>query len=31
LLFQKNMSMGRRIALEIKNAINRKKLDKILT
>ncbi|HEY7777313.1 MAG TPA: formate--phosphoribosylaminoimidazolecarboxamide ligase [Nitrososphaeraceae archaeon] len=30
-LFQNNMSMGRRIALEIKNAINKRKLDKVLT
>lgn len=31
LLFKNNMSMGRRIALEIRNAINKRKLDKVLT
>jgi 5-formaminoimidazole-4-carboxamide-1-(beta)-D-ribofuranosyl 5'-monophosphate synthetase len=30
-LFENGMSMGRRIALEIKNAINKRKLDTILT
>jgi 5-formaminoimidazole-4-carboxamide-1-(beta)-D-ribofuranosyl 5'-monophosphate synthetase len=30
-LFQNGMSMGRRIALEIKNAINKRKLDVVLT
>jgi 5-formaminoimidazole-4-carboxamide-1-(beta)-D-ribofuranosyl 5'-monophosphate synthetase len=31
LLFKNNMSMGRRIALEIRNALNKRKLDKVLT
>jgi 5-formaminoimidazole-4-carboxamide-1-(beta)-D-ribofuranosyl 5'-monophosphate synthetase len=31
LLYGNNMSMGKRIALEIKNAIESKQLDKILT
>lgn len=30
-LFQNGMSMGRRIALEIKNAISKRKLDRVLT
>ena len=30
-LFKNNMSMGRRIALEIRNALNKRKLDKVLT
>jgi 5-formaminoimidazole-4-carboxamide-1-(beta)-D-ribofuranosyl 5'-monophosphate synthetase len=30
-LFQNRMSMGRRIALEIKNAISKRKLDRVLT
>jgi 5-formaminoimidazole-4-carboxamide-1-(beta)-D-ribofuranosyl 5'-monophosphate synthetase len=30
-LFKNNMSMGRRIALEIRNALNKKKLGKVLT
>ena len=31
LLFKNHMSMGRRIALEIRNALNKRKLDKVLT
>ncbi|HKQ22037.1 MAG TPA: formate--phosphoribosylaminoimidazolecarboxamide ligase, partial [Nitrososphaeraceae archaeon] len=31
LLFKDHMSMGRRIALEIRNALNKRKLDKVLT
>ena len=30
-LFKNKMSMGRRIALEIRNALNKRKLDKVLT